>query len=92
MDGEIDKAARIVTNFTSKGEAAVSSEQDGEYKDGQVNDEYASRKTQKVLYNIPAPVLRDAKGVAIFTVFRTGLGISGAVSYTHLTLPTKRIV
>lgn len=78
LDGEIDKAARIVTNFTSKGEAAVPSDQDGEYKDGQVNDEYAARKTQKVLYNIPAPVLRGAKGVAIFTVFRSGLGISGA--------------
>ena len=48
------------------------------YKDGQVTDEYAHRKTQKVLYNIPSNVLRGAKGVAIFTVFRSGLVWSGA--------------
>ena len=36
------------------------------------------KKTQKVLHNIPKSVMKSAKGVAIFTVFRTGLGLSGA--------------
>lgn len=39
---------------------------------------YDSRKTQKVIRKIPPKVLQKAHGLAIFTVFRTGLGFSGA--------------
>ncbi|SPO20339.1 related to YSC84 - protein involved in the organization of the actin cytoskeleton [Ustilago trichophora] len=39
---------------------------------------YDSRKTQKVIRKIPPKVLQKAHGLAIFTVFRTGFGFSGA--------------
>ncbi|GAC99407.1 hypothetical protein PHSY_007008 [Pseudozyma hubeiensis SY62] len=39
---------------------------------------YDSRKTQKVIRRIPPKVLQKAHGLAIFTVFRTGFGFSGA--------------
>ncbi|CDU23282.1 related to YSC84-protein involved in the organization of the actin cytoskeleton [Sporisorium scitamineum] len=39
---------------------------------------YDSRKTQKVIRKIPPKVLQKAQGLAIFTVFRTGFGFSGA--------------
>lgn len=37
-----------------------------------------SKKTQKVIKKISPKVLSEAKGIAIFTMFRTGLGLSGA--------------
>ncbi|SNX84055.1 related to YSC84 - protein involved in the organization of the actin cytoskeleton [Melanopsichium pennsylvanicum] len=39
---------------------------------------YDHRKTQKVIRKIPPKVLQKAHGLAIFTVFRTGFGFSGA--------------
>ncbi|EST06588.1 Src homology-3 domain protein [Kalmanozyma brasiliensis GHG001] len=39
---------------------------------------YDSRKTQKVIRRIPPKVLEKAHGLAIFTVFRTGFGLSAA--------------
>jgi lipid-binding SYLF domain-containing protein len=39
---------------------------------------YDNRKTQKVIRRIPPKVLQKAQGLAIFTVFRTGFGFSGA--------------
>ncbi|KAN0066306.1 hypothetical protein ACQY0O_000400 [Thecaphora frezii] len=39
---------------------------------------YDHRKTQKVLRRISPQVLSKAQGLAIFTVFRTGFGFSGA--------------
>ena len=39
---------------------------------------YDSRKTQKVIRKISPKVLAKAHGIAIFTVFRTGFGFSGA--------------
>lgn len=39
---------------------------------------YDNRKTQKVIRRIPPKVLAKAQGLAIFTVFRTGFGFSGA--------------
>lgn len=78
LEGEIDKCARIVSTFTQQGAAVPEDAPNTKYTDGEHRDEYAARKTQRVLYNIPPAALRQAKGVAVFTVFRTGLGLSGA--------------
>jgi lipid-binding SYLF domain-containing protein len=44
----------------------------------QSDDKYAHKRTQKVPIRIPRKVLEKAEGLAIFTVWRTGLGISAA--------------
>jgi lipid-binding SYLF domain-containing protein len=44
----------------------------------QNKDKYASKKTQKVIKKIPPRALQSAVGIAIFTCFRTGFGLSGA--------------
>lgn len=88
LDVEADKCARIVSTFTQHDDrepgvfdrhAARDSEPGvPTYLDGNVRDKYADRKTQKVLAKIPPQVLREAKGVAIFTVMRCGFVWSGA--------------
>ncbi|KAK0562655.1 hypothetical protein OC844_002587 [Tilletia horrida] len=92
MDLECDKAARILRTFTVTGAQADSdpaAERTGGVVGGatktpeQIERErkehkYDDRKTQKVVKKIPAEVIAQAKGIAIFTVFRTGLGFSGA--------------
>ncbi|KAL4398963.1 regulation of ruffle assembly protein [Malassezia pachydermatis] len=82
---EIVKCARILRTFTENNQvAAVENEQRGHTHmpapsaTGSVPDDYADRKTQSVLYKIPPKVLQQAKGVAIFTVFRSGFVVSGA--------------
>jgi len=86
MDLECDKAARILRTFTSKGatvEVPISSQASDDQavippaptSSDHKND---SRKTQKVIKKISAKTLAEAKGIVIFTVFRTGLGVSGA--------------
>jgi lipid-binding SYLF domain-containing protein len=78
MDKESDKAARILRSFCK----------DGFY--ARVDDEQAStlaaaaekldspKGKQRVLKKIPEKVVREAKGLAIFTTMRTGLWVSGA--------------
>ncbi|KAK0542944.1 hypothetical protein OC846_006580 [Tilletia horrida] len=89
---ECDKAARILRTFTVQGAQAdddPSAEATGGVIGGatktpdQLEQErklhqYDSRKTRKVIKKIPPQVIAQAKGIAIFTVFRTGLGFSGA--------------
>lgn len=66
---ELDKAARILRVFTLDGGVATTQN---------VPDASGHKKEQKVIQRIPAEVLRQACGIAIFTVFRTGLHWSAA--------------
>ncbi|KAK5108827.1 hypothetical protein LTR62_007801 [Meristemomyces frigidus] len=66
LDKESDKAARILRSFCIDGFQA---EQGGKH---------GHEKKQKSLDHIPAEAIRKARGLAIFTVFRTGLHWSGA--------------
>jgi len=75
LEQEIDKAARIVRTFTQHSEDIPTTE---DIRPSDVVDENASKKTQPVLAKIPSEVLRAAKGVAVFTVFRSGFIFSGA--------------
>ncbi|CAD6897373.1 unnamed protein product [Tilletia controversa] len=91
LDLECDKAARILRTFTVSGaqaDADPSAERTGGVVGGatktpqQIDAErklhkYDDRKTQKVVKKIPHEIIASAKGLAIFTVFRTGLGFSG---------------
>lgn len=65
MLGEIEKCARILRTFTSDEVLETANPDD-------------AKKTQKVLVKIPPKLIANAQGLAIFTVFRTGLGISAA--------------
>ncbi|KXL44348.1 hypothetical protein M433DRAFT_139792 [Acidomyces richmondensis BFW] len=68
LDRESDKAARILKSFCKDGFYA---EEDTQSGDG-------PKQKQKVIKKIPEKVMRNAKGLAIFTTMRTGLWISGA--------------
>ncbi|EME82990.1 uncharacterized protein MYCFIDRAFT_153688 [Pseudocercospora fijiensis CIRAD86] len=68
LDKESDKAARILKSFCK----------DGFYREEEVQPADGPKQKQKVLQKIPEKVIRNAKGVAIFTTMRTGLWISGA--------------
>ncbi|CCG83973.1 protein of unknown function [Taphrina deformans PYCC 5710] len=74
MDKECDKAARILRVFTLDG--GVDTSESPEKLN--VEDVDAKKKRQKVIKRIPAKALREAQGLAIFTVFRSGLGFSAA--------------
>lgn len=74
MDRECDKAARILRVFTLDGGVDTSAT----VEKLNVQDVDAKRKTAKVIKRIPAKALREAQGLAIFTVFRSGLGFSAA--------------
>jgi lipid-binding SYLF domain-containing protein len=64
LDKESEKAAAILRTFTRDGFQVKAIDRDGNHT--------------KSLVKIPPNVLQEAKGLAIFTVFRTGLHISGA--------------
>jgi len=66
IPNECEKAARILWTFSNRGEAPAS------------EDVNAKKKTQKVIRKIPPSVIEKAQGLAIFTIFRTGLGWSAA--------------
>ena len=71
LDKESDKAARILRSFCKDGFYA---ELDG---DSRMAPE-APKGKQRVVQKIPAKVIQQAKGLAIFTTCRTGLWVSGA--------------
>ncbi|KKY24150.1 hypothetical protein UCRPC4_g02616 [Phaeomoniella chlamydospora] len=78
LDKESDKAARILRSFCKDGfyekvdEAqAQKAAETGEKVEG-------PQGKQRVLKKIPEKVIRQAKGLAIFTTMRTGLWVSGA--------------
>ena len=64
LDKECDKAAAILRSFTRDGFQVKSKDRNG--------------NNTKSIVKIPPKVLQQAKGLAIFTVFRTGFHISGA--------------
>ena len=64
LDRECEKAAAIIRTFTLDGFQVKSKDRNG--------------NNTKSLVKIPPKVLRNAKGLAIFTVFRTGFSLSGA--------------
>ncbi|EME46527.1 hypothetical protein DOTSEDRAFT_87066 [Dothistroma septosporum NZE10] len=68
LDKESDKAARILRSFCK----------DGFYKEEEVQPVDGPKQKQKVIQKIPEKVIREAKGLAIFTTMRTGLWVSGA--------------
>lgn len=78
LDKESDKAARILRSFCKDGfyskvdeNQARAAEETGEHVEG-------PQGKQRVLKKIPEKVIRQARGLAIFTTMRTGLWISGA--------------
>ena len=52
--------------------------EDGFYAEEETQPEDGPKSKQKVLKKIPAEVIKNAKGLAIFTTMRTGLWFSGA--------------
>lgn len=64
LDKESEKAAAILRTFTRDGFQVKAKDRAGNHT--------------KSLVKIPPKVLQQAKGLAIFTVFRTGLHISAA--------------
>ncbi|KAG7009597.1 hypothetical protein G7Y79_00002g007120 [Physcia stellaris] len=67
LDKESDKAARILRSFCK----------DGFYVE-QPDTATGPKGKAKVIKKIPTEVIRNAKGLAIFTTMRTGLWVSGA--------------
>ncbi|RAH81996.1 DUF500-domain-containing protein [Aspergillus japonicus CBS 114.51] len=85
IDKESDKAARILRSFCKEGvyidekaESAppVSGPEAANNKEKEKIDK--PRGKQKVLKKIPSEVIREAKGLAVFTAMRWGWGFSGA--------------
>jgi len=68
LDKESDKAARILKSFCK----------DGFYAEEEVQPPDGPKQKQRVIQKIPEKVIKNAKGLAIFTTMRTGLWISGA--------------
>ena len=68
LDKESDKAARILKTFCK----------DGFYAEEEFQCEDGPKQKQKVVKKIPSEVIKNAKGLAIFTTMRTGLWVSGA--------------
>ncbi|OCK85528.1 DUF500-domain-containing protein [Lepidopterella palustris CBS 459.81] len=68
LDKECDKAARILRSFCK----------DGFYQEEVHQTADGPKRKQKVLKKIPSKVIKNAKGLAIFTTMRTGLWVSGA--------------
>lgn len=68
LDKESEKAARILRSFCKDG---FYTEEEGSSTDG-------PNAKQRVLKSIPTEVIKNAKGLAIFTTMRTGFWFSGA--------------
>lgn len=81
IDKESDKAARILRSFCKDGLQDSSSDQPAETPADKPAAKPAAnvpKGKQRVLKKIPPDVIRNAKGLAIFTTMRTGLYVSGA--------------
>ncbi|KAI0847183.1 DUF500-domain-containing protein [Daldinia vernicosa] len=76
MDKECDKAARILKSFCKDGFYTTASAPAPASTQGAPSSGPSSKS--KVLVKIPQSVIANAKGLAIFTTFRTGFHISGA--------------
>ncbi|KAL1956256.1 hypothetical protein VTO42DRAFT_7516 [Malbranchea cinnamomea] len=81
LDKESDKAARILRSFCKDGfyDDITDREVEEKLKKGvREEDLNMPRGKQRVIKKIPASVIRNAKGLAIFTTMRTGLWVSGS--------------
>lgn len=76
MDQECDKAARILKSFCKDG-FHTSATSHPPPSPGHATSPGPSKES-KSLVKIPTEAIKTAKGLAIFTTFRTGLHISGA--------------
>ncbi|KAI0470781.1 hypothetical protein GGR56DRAFT_114026 [Xylariaceae sp. FL0804] len=76
MDKECDKAARILKSFCKDGFYTTSSNRPPPSPGHATSPGPSS--SGKTLVKIPAAAVAQARGLAIFTTFRTGLHISGA--------------
>ncbi|KXG49799.1 uncharacterized protein PGRI_057670 [Penicillium griseofulvum] len=74
IDKEADKAARILRSFCRDGFYAPDTSS-GTDENGKIN---RPKGKQRVIQKIPTEVLKNAKGIAIFTTMRTGLWMSGS--------------
>ncbi|KAH0544618.1 hypothetical protein FGG08_001268 [Glutinoglossum americanum] len=68
LDKESDKAARILRSFCS----------DGFFEEEMTPTADGSKQKLDILRKLPQSVIANAKGLAIFTVMRSGLWFSGA--------------
>lgn len=76
LDKESDKAARILRSFCKDGFYA---DIEDETPDVDINGKINRPKgKQRVVRKIPSKVIKQAKGLAIFTTMRTGLWLSGS--------------
>ncbi|KAK8001042.1 hypothetical protein PG991_013264 [Apiospora marii] len=79
MDKECDKAARILKSFCKDGfYTNPSGQQAPAPSPGHPTSPGPKGDGAKTLVKIPAEAIQRAKGLAIFTTFRTGLHFSGA--------------
>ncbi|CAL5871842.1 uncharacterized protein PFLUO_LOCUS6095 [Penicillium psychrofluorescens] len=74
IDKESDKAARILRSFCKDGFYAAESEVATDDQ-GKIN---RPKGKQRVIKKIPSHVVKQAKGIAVFTTMRTGLWMSGS--------------
>ncbi|EEP79452.1 predicted protein [Uncinocarpus reesii 1704] len=73
LDLESEKSARILRSFCKDGfYEEIDEQNEGRQKEG------VPRGKQRVVKKIPASVIKQAKGLAIFTTMRTGLWVSGS--------------
>lgn len=78
LDKESDKAARILRSFCKDGFYAKVDESQAQKLAGSGEKLEGPQGKQRVMKKIPEKVIREAKGLAIFTTMRTGLYFSGA--------------
>jgi lipid-binding SYLF domain-containing protein len=78
LDKESDKAARILRSFCKDGFYAAIDEDRAQRVAANGEKLEGPQGKQRVIQKIPNSVIREAKGLAIFTTMRTGLWVSGA--------------
>lgn len=86
LDIESDKAARILKSFCSESRPPKTTpeqlltprQEDGFYQEEDRPTADAPKGKQRVLKKIPSKVIKNAKGLCIFTTMRTGLWVSGS--------------
>ena len=78
LDKESDKAARILRSFCKDGFYSKVDEQQAKKAEEAGDKIEGPLGKQRVLKKIPEKVIKNARGLAIFTVMRTGFWVSGA--------------
>jgi lipid-binding SYLF domain-containing protein len=79
LDKECDKAARILRSFCKDGfHIRSSSSSLSSLSTSSSTTLDAPKHSQKALKRLPEEVIRNARGLAIFTTMRSGLWVSGA--------------